>query len=142
MSPVPVSYSETELKSFMATILGPVADALGWTVVANSFDEAVTDTLLAYGESDIADATDITKLRALAAVAVWRQAQQAAAGLFNWSTFGDKYDMADVQSRIAKSLALAESNAVNYSADYAVAFTNVRFSQDPYRSVLDSDSDL
>lgn len=142
MSPVPTSYSETQLKAYMHSILATVADALGWSVVNNNYDEAVNDTLLAYGESDIADATDITKLRALAAVAVWRAAQQAAAGLINWSTFGDKYDFGAIQDKIAKSLALAESNAVSYSADYAVAFTSVRHSQDPYRSVLDSGSDL
>lgn len=131
--PIPSGYSETELKAYMQQALGPVADALEWSVVANSYDESVTDTLLAYGVTDIADATDITKLRALALVAVWRSAEQAAAGLIDFSVFQDQYKLGAIQDRIAKSLALAESRAAIYDTVYAVQVRKVSYPDDPYQ---------
>ncbi len=139
---IPSSYSASTLKAYQHSLLGPVADALGWSVAGGSYDEALIDTLLAYGVTDIANATDITKLRALAAVAVWRQAQQAAAGLITFSSFGDRFEQGTIQERITVALAQAESRAVAYDTTYAVALTAVDHSQDPYRVVLDTDGGI
>jgi hypothetical protein len=128
----PTSYTEAGLKAYMHAQLGPVADDLSWSVAGGSYDEAITDTLLTYGENDIALALDMVKLRALAMVAAWRQAQQAAAGLITFSAFGDRYELGTVQARISASLATAEARAAVYDSAQAVQVTSVTYRDDPF----------
>ena len=49
----PTSYNEAELKDYMDTMLGATATVLTWTVAGGQYDEAVNETLLAYGVDDI-----------------------------------------------------------------------------------------
>ena len=56
---VMTSYSEDTLADYMLLVTKAVSAAAGIDYAA--FAEAVNDTLLAYGVTDIADATDIKK---------------------------------------------------------------------------------
>ena len=71
----PTSYSEIELKGYMLNILEGVGPSSAWSMVA--FDEQINDVLIDYGVSDIANATDIPKLRTIARVHAWRKLARA-----------------------------------------------------------------
>lgn len=130
---IPTAYTATALAEYQHQQLGPVADALQWTVADGNYDEAVIDALLLYGVDTLTDATDIKKLRALAAVAVWRAAKKAAAGLINFSSFGDRYELGTIQARIKEALGDAEAESSAYlTSSYGVIVTPVSNVDDPY----------
>lgn len=66
-----MSYTVDTLKAYMHAHLGGVADALGYTVAAGSYDEAVND-VEAWAEDDTAD-LETGQARILARLAVWKQ---------------------------------------------------------------------
>lgn len=66
------SYTEITLAQFMVNALGQAGADLDATFATIS--EAVNETLDRYGVSDVATATDIPKLRALARAAAWEWA--------------------------------------------------------------------
>ena len=71
---VPTSYTETELKTYMHTVIGSMANHLKFTVASGSYDEALNDALFSYGQTDISLITgqsSIYLLRAYARYAVW-----------------------------------------------------------------------
>jgi hypothetical protein len=75
---IPSSYSEIQLSDYMLTVTAQISTVIGLT--SDSFDEAVNDTLVAYGVDGIASVTDINKLRTLARVEAWRTVVNATAG--------------------------------------------------------------
>lgn len=129
---IPTSYSEETLKAFMLAALSGLGTALGLT--AASFDEAVNDTLLAYGVSDIAQATDMAKLRGLARVAAWQVAVAAAAGDYDFSADGGNYRRSQLHEQARKGLAAAEADAALYGGDNQASIGVMAWT-DPYRPV-------
>jgi len=73
---LPSSYNESTLTRYMLDTLGSIATTLSLTAI--DMGETVNDVLAAYGVSDIANATDVVKLRALARVGALRRAQAAS----------------------------------------------------------------
>ncbi len=132
--PIPDHYSETDLKVWLHGTLGSLADLLNWTVEDASYDQAIVDTLLLYGISDIADATDIAKLQALARVALFRNAELAAAGLVDHSVLGDSIRLSQALTSIRKILDVAERQATSYGLVSAstVVVTGIEYVDDPY----------
>jgi hypothetical protein len=130
--PVPTAYTEDELKTFLHGCLKEAAAVLGWTVAAGSYDDAVTETLVQYGVSEIASAVDIRKLRALGRVAVWQSVLAAVSLDYTFAADGGQYSRSHMFEHATKMLAAAESEALPYSADYVVRQDNVT-AQDPYR---------
>lgn len=102
----------------MLTVTKAVADFLG--LASEDFEEAVTNTLFAYGIDDIIDADDISKLRTLARIEAWRMMVEATAGLHDHSTdtgggsgSSSQYYKENQMHESAKSaLAMAERDAV------------------------------
>jgi hypothetical protein len=131
---IPTSYTEATLKAFMHAELREVATALGWTVVAGSYDEPLIETLLAYGVSDIVAATDIRKLRALARREVWRAVASATAGDHDFSAEGASYSRSQIHAQALAMLTRAESDAGRYDAGggYAVTISKTHYA-DPYQ---------
>lgn len=127
---IPTSYSEETLKAFMLAALSNLGAALGLT--ASSFNEAVNDALLAYGVTDIAQATDIAKLRALARVAAWQVAVSAAAGDYDFSADGGNYRRSQLHEQARKGLAAAEADAAVYSGENQ-ATVGLMIWDDPYQ---------
>jgi hypothetical protein len=131
--PAPTSYSEHWLAEYLlsANVLGPTATALGWT--EPDVLEAVWQTLLAYGVSTIAEATDIPKLRALAKIEAWRQAANATAGHYRFSTDNQTLDRQQVHEHAVKMLAESERQAASYGLPGSrVQISNIRRRHDPY----------
>ncbi len=131
---LPVTYTEPTLAEFMETILGPTATALGWTVGTNdagSFAEPVNETLLAFGVSGIADATDIGKVRAIARWQAWRAAADALASKFDISTDGQSLSRSQLHKQAILARDAAFQAVVPHLSIYAVTATNIIHLDDP-----------
>lgn len=133
---VPTSYSDATIADFMVAELGEVATVLGLTDA--SFDEAIIDTLLAYGEDDIADADDISRLRALARVQAWKRARAAAAARYDFADGTENLKRSQLFKHIQESLTAAESDAAVFASEdsaYVVGRSTAVYADDPYQRV-------
>lgn len=84
---------------------------------------AITEkTLEYYGVATEAEATDTTKLHALADVAVWRQAMNDVSLDYNFSADGASYSRSQQHAMIQKNLETAESAAIVYMPNYAITY--------------------
>lgn len=137
---LPSAYTETELATYMHAILGPVAATLGWSVAAGSYDEAINETLGAYGVDDIADVAtraNIVKLRTLARREVWRAVVQATASHYDVNADGSSRHRSQIQAQALVALERAEIDALPYDAAYTVGVHPVHYGRygderDPY----------
>jgi hypothetical protein len=138
---IPASYTEAELKTFMLAAVAELGAVLGLTT--SSFAEAVNETLLAYGVDDIADATDIPKLRALARVEAWKVAVVAAGSRIDWSEAGASFKQSQYRAAANNGLSLAQSEAVPYGGGLAgnVVTVGTMTMNDPYAVVSDEELD-
>ncbi len=136
--PLPSSYSEESFKAYLHGRLnrGGVAEAFGWTVAAGSYDEIVNDTLLAYGVTDVADATDLAKLRALGHLALWEAAKEAAVLEVDYSADGASFSREAIFRHIETMLGQARYDATVYLDDdlYTVSIHTVG-RHDPYSPI-------
>lgn len=96
--PVPSAYTDLELADYMLTSLGELGTALDLSI--DSFYEAVTDVLLAYGVSDLAYVTDIAKVRKLAKAAALRVAATKAATFYDVTIDGASYKKSQIMAQI------------------------------------------
>lgn len=134
--PVPTAYTESTLTAFLLGELGNVGTVLGWDSDqgAQQLAEAVTDTLLLLDVTDLADAPDIPKLRALGRVAIWRQARNSAAALYDQRLEnGQVYYRSQMLKAIDAALLAAEVAAERWLNAYAIQRDTLqRPSGDPY----------
>lgn len=111
---LPASYTEESLKAFMLTATERIATVIKFT--ADKFADAVNETLVAYGTDDIAEATDVKKLRALARVEAWRAMVDATTGEFDYSADSGQtathYKRSQLHDHALKAFARAEAEAV------------------------------
>lgn len=138
--PVPTAYTEEALGEYMLAVLGVVGSVLGYT--SESFDEAIADTLLSYGTNNIAQATDIKKLRALAKVAAWQKANDDLVAFYDYQADGGSFDRSQMQAMAEKALAQAQAKAIAYDPNYQVQVTREKPVNDPYRYVSDEERTL
>lgn len=110
---VPSSYNAAELAAYMHGELGIVAQACAFTVGA-SYDQAIVKTLLAYGVTDIASATDVSRLLVLASVEAWRLAVTHTTPRTNISKEGRSVDRSQFYDHSRLNLEAAESLARAY----------------------------
>lgn len=126
----PTSYTESTLKTYMITSLGTLASALG--LVDSDMAEPLNDVLLAYGVSDIADADNMPKLRALARVHALRRAQTVAATWTDFSADGASFSRSQVLAALKEMLLQAEASAMHYGDDYAILTGQLTYADNPY----------
>ncbi len=124
----PTSYTEDTLATFMLADLKDVATVLGWSTQA-SVQVAIDDVVLQLGISDIATATNIPQVRALARVFAWKLAVKAASAYYAFSADGGSFSREQLQAMCRQGLALSEMDAIpwidsaglkTYNAKYAV----------------------
>lgn len=128
----PTAYTEATLATFMLAELGDVAGVLEWTAQSH-VQEAINEALLVYGVSTIADATDITRLRALARRQVWRSAINSLTTRYDFSNPEGEYKRSQMVKAAATRLAQAESDAMPYDPNIGAAIvTSITSSADPY----------
>jgi hypothetical protein len=130
---VPTSYTEATLKAFMHATIGAVADSLEWTTVGTKYDEAMIETLLAYGVTDIANATDIKKLRALARREVWRSVLAEVSSDIDFSADGARYSQQQLFTMAQQQFQMASADATPFdsSGSNVVSLETVNYG-DPY----------
>lgn len=130
--PTPSTYTESALAAFVVRELGGVATQLEWVPETPQVAEAVYDCLDAYGVTDIADATDTAKLRALARVAAWRAAVSATAGNYTTSVEGMSFNREQVHAQAKGMLAEAERAASVFGVGTLSVVTSTVDRYDPY----------
>lgn len=116
---VPDPYTEPALMQFMHAEMGEVAAQLGWTVAASSYQPAVDEALLAYGETDISQitgASNLIKLRALARREAWRLAATSLAGEVDFRLGDLSVQWGPLRQRVADALKAAQAAAAPYDS--------------------------
>ncbi len=128
----PTSYTETTLADFMASQLGNFPTIFGWAS-PDDYQEAVNETLLAYGVDAITDATNIRKLRSLARVEAWKLVVSKLASDYKFSADGSSFERQQMHEMARKNLAAAEQDAMTYTSDYNAVVGTVTWTNDPYK---------
>lgn len=109
---IPTSYTVEMLKAYMIGRVANIAALLGLTPA--HFDEAINDALLAYGVTDIASATSIAKIRALAHLEAWRVIRDAASGEYQFAVDGGNYNRKQIFDNAQAILAQLEVQYAEY----------------------------
>lgn len=136
---LPTSYNEATLALYMVTVLGGLAETLGLTT--DNMTEAVNDVAAACRVTDVADATDVKQVRALAKVAALRTATTMAAGWYDFSADNGDYKRSQVQKQVADLLKAAEQEALPYAPEYSIQVGTLSYPDDPYPFPVDDDTD-
>jgi hypothetical protein len=110
---IPSIYTENTLADYMLSVTAQIANVISFE--HRDFEEAVNETLIAYGVDEIADATDIGKLRALARVEAWRAIVNSTSSEFDSSADSGEtqvyYKRNQLHANAVKQLERAESEA-------------------------------
>lgn len=146
----PTSYTEATLKAYLNTALGAVAGVLGWTVDAGDYDEIVNETLLVYDVTDIANATEIRKLRTLGRRELWRAVMTELATDYDYEVRGDSAKRSQAYAHAKAQFELADADARLYdAAGYRVESDTVTYGwtvdgtayKDPYEALEEDDDE-
>lgn len=133
---IPTGYDETGCANLMLSYIDAVAGQMGWTGLSN-VQESVNETILAYGVTDIANCTDIRKVRTLARREIWRQVRAATSGSHDFEADGGKYSMSQIHAMACSEFDIASNDAVPFDTQLGVKITAVTYNQDPYRAGFD-----
>jgi len=132
---IPSVYTEKLFAGYLDAVLGETADTLGWSVGGGQYDEAVNETLLAYGERDIGAITgleNLRKLRTLGRVAVWRAVVGAVSGDYDFAADGGDFDRSQVWEHAKRMFDAAVSEALLFDPLYAMDVATMVETYDPY----------
>jgi hypothetical protein len=135
----PTVYSESLFADYLASVLGPVADMLGWDAGSVAVQEAVNDALLEYGASSIADATSIRKLRAFGRRAIWLAVVQATAGAYTIIDNGQEFDRDQISTHAQSMLKVASAECMEFETAGVATMLRVKRTHDPYIILPDAE---
>jgi hypothetical protein len=131
---IPGAYSDSTLKAYMHSVLGAVATTLGWSVAGGHYDEAVNETVAAYGVDDVttvAGRDNIRHLRALARREVWRAVMQATVSHYDLSTDGAQRSRSQIHTQAKEMFVQSEVDCTAYGDAYTVGIDAIAYG-DPY----------
>lgn len=133
---IPTAYSELTLAQYMHMELGPVAKVLEYPEPAEDagvYHEAVNEVALAAGVSDISQAGDLRKVRALARREAWAMAVKALSTHYNFSADGARHDQSQMhaQAKVALDQAISDCLVLGLGG-YSVSIDNLDYRHDPY----------
>jgi hypothetical protein len=131
--PVPTSYTEAQLAAFMHSQLGDFPALFGWTSDLANYQETVNETMIAYGVSTIASATNIQKLRALARVEAWKQVLAKLANKHGFQADGATFNRQQMYEMAKQNLDKVETDALVFMDGYQITTGTVTWSNDPYK---------
>lgn len=129
---LPFAYTESTLAEFMLGELGVTATATGVTL--SDLAEAVNETMLVYGCTDLATALDMRKIRAIARVEAWRTVCNAVAGDYDYSDAGASYSRSQALKNATQRLDESLARAAAYYPTYQATLSELTFTDDPYRT--------
>lgn len=113
---LPTAYTEYDLAAFFRDeVLKKTATLLDWTQ-PDDYQGAVNDTLIAYGVEDIADATNIPRLRAIGRREVWRAVVEDTAGMYGYTVDGETYNRQQINAQARAAFDQAEKDAQRFEA--------------------------
>lgn len=131
----PTIYTESTLAAYMLTCLKDVATQMAWTTLTD-VQEAVNEALLAYGVTDVANASDIKKVRKLARREIWRQVCSATAGNFAFSADGASFSRQQIHEHAMQEFNAAFAEAAEYDG-FSIKVVKVDWTQDPFEAGFD-----
>lgn len=138
---VPTAYSEAQLADFMHSVLGKTASIIGWSS-PDSYTEAVYDAAIMAGVDDVADTTDVAKLRACARLAVWQAVEADTVGYHDFSEDQQSFRMHQVHIQAVAKVKEARREASRHGIN-AVAMTSTTIRRiSPYDMVEDSERSI
>lgn len=105
------------LTTYINDYFAQVKSQLGWSD-STQIAAIITKTLELYGVDNEGDATNTTKLHALADVSVWRQALNDISLDYGFSADGASYSRNQAVNQIRDNLRDAESTAMVYMPNY------------------------
>lgn len=131
---LPTVYTEGDLIDYLVLVLGEAGAVLGLDADAPIMAEVVNDTLLAYGVADLAEATDIPRLRALGRWRAWLAAVDSLAGYYTVSlpAEGGQLTLSQLSDQATRRLQAAEIEAGAYGSGYALSVRPLSDPRDPY----------
>jgi hypothetical protein len=115
--------------------LGATAPVLGWTVDGGDYDEALNETLLAYGQTDItliSGDDNLRKLRALGRVEVWRAVMADVSLDYDFKADGGDYRRSQMYEQARDQFHRALDEAMQYLPEYAIDVGTFEDAYDPY----------
>ena len=144
----PTSYTETTLREYLHGRLGSFASVLGWNVADGSYNEAVNDTLLAYGESDITaitTAANINLLRAYGRYFLWKSVAEATVNEIDYThaDSGATYKHSQIHKQAKDMMKLVADEIVALGGDvsgYEITAYEIEYTDDMY-TALDASID-
>lgn len=133
---IPASYTEETFAEYLHSQLYGIAGALGWTVAGNSYDEIITDTLVAYGASDIEAITgdaNVVKLRRIGRYEVWRAAVDGLTAKYDYATNQQSFDLSQMFKQARQAFTQAERDVAQYGVGgNVIGVKRVIRTQEPY----------
>lgn len=130
----PTSYTETTFGAYLEDVLANMAVMLGWTQAGNSFDEVINETLLAMGQTDIANVTDIRAIRAIGRLKAWQAVAMALASDYDFSADGASYSRSQAFEHAKAMINEAHLEAAEFDALYSAIVEDVTYTEDPYEN--------
>ena len=133
--PLPTSYTEETFSAYLHGRLGVTAEMIGWTDWDDNYLEVINDTLLAYGVDDIANVTEVGKLRVLGRMCLWQAVKAAAIPEVNYSADGQSYSREAIFQHIDNMYQQSRVDAIPFLDDgYQVDVYGVSHT-DPYAPI-------
>jgi len=108
---IPTSYTNATLIEYMRYLIQ------GSGAEIEDFSELISDTLIAYGTDSVSKATDIPKLRAIAAFVCWSRVVSLLAGVYDFTADGGSYKRSQMASNAQKELSKARALADQYMSE-------------------------
>lgn len=144
----PSSYTETTFKTYLHGRLGALADALKWNVADGNYDEAVNDTLLAYGTDDITTintAANVNLLRAYGRYFLWKSVAEATVNRMDYThaDSGATYKHSQIHKQAKDMMKLVADEIVALGGDvsgYEITAYEIEYLDDMY-TALDASID-
>jgi len=113
--PVPTSYTEAEYIDFLHGLVSTarLATLLNWEPLTDgsAYADIVVDVLLAFAKTTVDELTDISQLRAVGRVLLWRKVLEGLTLVYDYSTDAGSYSRNQIHAHVATLLANAEREA-------------------------------
>ena len=137
---VPIGYTETTFKTYLHGRLGGLAAALHWSVASGSYDEALNDTLLAYGQDDITLITgsgNINLFRAYGRYFLWKSVVEATVNEIDYThaDSGATYKHSQINKQARDAMKDAANDIAALGGDvsgYQVESYPIQYTDDLY----------
>ena len=134
----------TSLSTYLHNYLGTtLTTQLNWSTSGSSYDFIVDETLSTYGVTTESEATNTTKLQAIAKVKLWEAVLREFSFDFDYSANSASFKRSQVYENIQKQLNQAITSAYQYLPQYKIKIGKYNLDKnDPYSNVPYTDRNV